>query len=1665
MSAGQPAAARAGDDPEERRPPGLFFGVGTTTYNNPAFIELPHAADDVRRVGERFAEESFETSVTLDQPKLVIQEVLDDELTVDRLPAGAPLVVLWSGHAAPNLALDTVLLFSTDDTPQTATAMTLAQVAASAARTGASQILIMVDACYAGQSVIDAATVCDRVASALPDQQGRWTGVIASSQNYERAVDGAFVAKLLELLDKGPRDPTLRLRWSSYQAGLRGDDLIDAVVKEWDEDRQQPKQMSLGDPWLLLPNPLYRAGAPERVVEHLLWAARGGAHGEDGNWFTGRKQQLRTIVGWLQSAQPGLCVITGPAGCGKSALAGRIVSLSNAEERGSVLAAQGLPATDLDPGEGSVAAHIQARGLTLEGCAQLLASALKVPTRAAPNEHDILSWARSIEGPPPTIVIDGLDEAGAEASRIADELLAELATQTQLIVATREVPGAGTEHSLLQRLGMPTHRIDLSPGKAGEDSDIRAYVVERLTVGGGHPRVDSMDPELVAVEIEALAAHSASAGGDGGFLLARVLTSQLIARPLDTSADGWRSQLATTVEQAFVQDLVAVRPLTRNGVELPEAGQDLLTALAYSYGPGFPADDIWPAVATALSPTGTEYERLDAFWALDEHGRYVTASSLEGQAVYRVHHRLAESLRTSDAPGARASVARAVLAAYRAFLESGRAATDHPYLWQFAWRHAVDGGTDAIEALARLAEHDQALAPDVPEALDYLGLSYYRAGNSLDAVAPTERAVTIREQLAAEDPDRLPGLARSLNNVSNYYSQVGRPLEAVEPNERAVAIYEQLAAENPTFRNELALSLNNLGNHYNGVGRLLEAVEPTERAVDIYEQLAAENPAFLNELATSLNNLGSHYSGVGRLLEAVKPTERAVALHEQLAAENPAFLNDLATSLTSLGMRYGAVGRLQDAVEPTERAVAIREQLAGENPAFLNDLANTLTNLGIRQNQVGRRLEAVEPTERAVDIYDQLAAENPTFLNALANALTNLGNHYSGVGRLLEAVEPTERAVAIREQLASENPAFLNDLASTLTNLGNHYSGVGRQQEAVEPTERAVDIYEQLAAKNPAFLNDLITALTNLGNHYSEVGRQQEAIKPTERAIDIGERLAAENPAFLGPLASALTSLGNHYSEVGRQQEATELTERAIDIYEQLASENPAFLNDLATSLNNLGVRYREVGRLRDAVKPTERAVDIHEQLAAENPAFLDELAMSLNNLGNRYHLIGRLRDAVKPTERAVDVYEQLAAENPAFLDDLALALANLGAHYGQVGRLQEAIEPTERSVDIREQLAAENPAFLDVLATSLNNLSIHYFELGRLEDGVRAWDAVAQRVAAANPTAGATLWVRRRRSKEDIDSSITDVLEALALDAGLHPQLTGEIHTRCRDLRRLGPDRFDARWDGELPAWLLLDEELVDVLYAWMQTATWSESRAFLTANADQILTDDTKLALEELALLVGEDQGMLDGYPGLIEACRADGIDATYAPLLIIDTVVEWLAIDQLDDSATFLRDHMERLLSDTAMAVTAEKQDVVHRAILAFARADRAEEAYHLLKAPEELAGALVHLRRENNFELLGATADLAFAQATTAEAKAGATVDLAIALALSDLHERAIETIAEVRSFGTDVSPLIQTLADVIVHHQDQSADLAALLQALTAEDPPPSTNTDDDASAD
>ena len=410
--------------------------------------------------------------------------------------------------------------------------------------------------------------------------------------------------------------------------------------------------------------------------------------------------------------------------------------MSNPTERARLLA-QG-PVEHADPGERSVHAHVHVRGSTVERLVQELddqfvRAGVLSPRPGGPRNRGDLLGALERSSVKPVIVIDGLDEAASEAWQITIQVLSLLAGNACIIVATRDLAPAEDGPSLVETLA-PQERIDLGDTANRQDATeaVRAYVAKRLaaSVAG------EMDTAAVAEAI----IHLARQEGEGLFLLARVITSQLRAEPLDTSQPGWEARLSRSVEAAFTRDIERIPPLRRDDTDLPAAARELLTALAWSYGAGLPTD-IWAVIATALSATQVQYGRDDVYWLLGHAGRYIVEDGEGEHAVYRLsHQRLVEHLHPRPAPAEidtaqqqAAPVATALIDRYRALLASGLEPETPTYLWRYVWRHCADAGPVGIDALRQLAATNPAFLNDLASALNNLGNRYSEIGRRHEA--------------------------------------------------------------------------------------------------------------------------------------------------------------------------------------------------------------------------------------------------------------------------------------------------------------------------------------------------------------------------------------------------------------------------------------------------------------------------------------------------------------------------------------------------------------------------------------------------------------------------------------------------------------------------------------------------------------------------------------------------------------------------------------------------------------------------------------------------------------------------------------------------------------------------------------------------------------------
>ncbi len=432
----------SGAEPSDEPDAFLYVGVGIGAYQH--YPHLPRAVADATEVGQELAKRGFVARTVGEVSEGHAIERLRECFPAEQGPGG--LVVLWSGHGEPATGGD-LRLVATDSEPGGPTTLNASGLAERAAKTGATQILLLLDTCHSANGSVPAAERVVAVWSETPPTAQPWLGVLASAEGHEKARDGAFGAALLGLLRDGPSggDPQLQAPWSPHNTHVRGDDLIEALLAEWNQPSQRPSRLELGGRAApLIPNPRHVPDAPARVVEHLRLAARGIGPGEEGVYFSGRAEPLGEIVAWIQARQPGVFLLTGPPGGGKSAIVGRIVSLSNPLERKEILT-EGASLGHADPGEGSIAAHVHARGLTAEQLvneldAQLVRSGVIPESPGGPRARGALLDAIAAAPEPPRIVLDGLDEAGAsQAFAIAEDVVRLLAPKAQFLIATREL--------------------------------------------------------------------------------------------------------------------------------------------------------------------------------------------------------------------------------------------------------------------------------------------------------------------------------------------------------------------------------------------------------------------------------------------------------------------------------------------------------------------------------------------------------------------------------------------------------------------------------------------------------------------------------------------------------------------------------------------------------------------------------------------------------------------------------------------------------------------------------------------------------------------------------------------------------------------------------------------------------------------------------------------------------------------------------------------------------------------------------------------------------------------------------------------------------------------------------------------------------------------------
>ncbi|MFE9842786.1 caspase family protein [Streptomyces goshikiensis] len=1511
------------ETPEEIR--GTALGVVVEHYQSGRFPQLTGATAQMRGLCELLEERGYGTTLVEDPEWNDVNKPLGGWARNWSGTGGhGPAVVLWSGHGVLDDRELRLIVRDTVDPEFDGEVHSANLLASTASLSGADQVLLLIDTCHAGAGVVPSLEkALGRLSQRnLPPGRWAWFGVIASCRPQEKAeAGGVLLDAFARVLREGPRTDEYRHEWSRRNGQVSGSTVIQAVLAEWPEEvGHRPLDAMTGRDRLMFANPLSAAATEPELVEHLVQAARGAAPDDEGWFFSGRRRVLGEITEWLETRRPGLFLVTGSAGSGKSAVLGRIATLSDPDHRADILAHNPLVPQDPDPGEGAVDVALHLRGFTVQQLAEAIARRLSLPhpqTPAALIAEVEKGWPDSRRCL--VLVLDGLDEAAPDqAHPVVEQLLAPLSRLSCVLLGSRDrpfrpqqEPGESLDQAVSRILGIRARAADLDD-ESDTERDIREYCRRRLLA-----RALPMADATTAAGLVACRASPSS----GGFLFARMATDSVIRGLSAAGAEGWdwAEAIPSSISAAFTEDLRDGPKRQRDVGVLPHAAEHLLTALAWSAHNGMPARGVWEAAASALGrEDGIEYGPEDVDWLLNEYGRYVVEDSDGTQAVYRLYHRefVAHLRHASGHSDGAYRVARAVVDLLRGQTSDATVSENaNPYLRASLAAHAVMAGERGTSMVRELTyAQEEVFRPDLAEVLGDVAVSLARAGRREEALAPAQEAADLYRALARNNPAAyLPELAGSLNNLASAQSATGDGQAALTTITEAVTIRRNLAQTNPAAHlPDLAGSLNNLATCQSATGDRPGALTTITEAVTIRRNLAQTNPAaYLPNLATSLNNLATCQSDNGDRPGALTTITEATDLYRTLARINPpAHLPNLASSLNNLANVQFETGDGPSALTTITEAVTIRRNLAKTNPAaHLPDLASSLNNLANAQSLVGDRPGALSTITEATDLYRTLAKTSPAVhLPNLATSLNNLATCQSETGDRPRALTTITEATDLYRTLARTSPAaYLPNLAGSLNNLATCQSETGDRPGALTTITEATDLYRTLARTSPAaYLPDLAMSLNNLAAFQSETGDGRGALTTITEATDLYRTLARTSPAaYLPDLAGSLNNLANAQSATGDGQAALTTITEAVTIRRNLAQTNrAAHLPDLAGSLHNLANIKFETGDRPGALTTITEAVTIRRNLAQTNPAaHLPDLADSLHNLANIKSETGDRPGALTTITEATALYRTLAKTNPAaHLPNLVSSLNTL-AHVAPARQTLDAYSDAERSLSDHTQAAG----YIAVQRAT--------FQLTRVgtDVGIRALIPLA-RASQPQPSDTAAFHARQVLRAHADHEGPAQVVALWREETGIHP-----------------------------PAWLTLPKAALDLAVEWINCPTWTASRAFWDAHSHDLQSADTALALEEIALVTTASAQHLQ----IVRTAAAEGPDDAFRPYLTGELLHTWADLPTWEESQTYLTDHEAVLLHDQALELLGaglETADTaLHFALITLACADGIPAAY--------------------------------------------------------------------------------------------------------------------------
>jgi len=512
-------------------------------------------------------------------------------------------------------------------------------------------LLVIIDACFAGEVT--------REIEGLASTKEHWL-VLPSATSEQKAQQSALTNAIGMFIADGRK---YNVDEPHYHVGtfvswlneiLAPDQRVEKIYKGGDHDAH-----------VCLPNPFFQPGmrvetaAARRALalprDALELHNRVGGHpvvaGDPPGWlFAGREELTHDLI--RAAGTPGITVITGSAGCGKSTALSRLVTLSDPtflRQYASKLL--NIP-EHMRPEEGAIRLAVSARKKSNEELLGQMCFLLDIPVEVRWSDNAVMAYRDALSeyvanDPKPlvAIVIDALDEANEKSSlvrSVLDPLRRQHPEKLCLLIGVRSPGGDGVIGDVtvdgepltdLVRAELDAVAIPVDRAPWWNPADIDVFVRNILTNTDG-----SLYRNEAGTVAEVSSAITKVAGTS--YLMARVAAESLAVRDDIIAPDdrAWLSTLNDGLLGVLRDDLKVSIPTAADR----RKGVALLRAVAFARGNGLPWKSVWARVATAVDADDSasrSYGDDQVDWLLESRlNAYLVTDRQDGLTVYRLLH-------------------------------------------------------------------------------------------------------------------------------------------------------------------------------------------------------------------------------------------------------------------------------------------------------------------------------------------------------------------------------------------------------------------------------------------------------------------------------------------------------------------------------------------------------------------------------------------------------------------------------------------------------------------------------------------------------------------------------------------------------------------------------------------------------------------------------------------------------------------------------------------------------------------------------------------------------------------------------------------------------------------------------------------------------------------